>query len=290
MTTIYNKSGKGADGSKDALVDDDSFGEEELPSDDAYLRKLDSRSATRSRSRRRSNSCLVLSVVLLGLFVLVVCIAGAIYAFTKRSSGSSRSAEKPMIELLLVHYHEWKTGTSGKKDFILEGEFYQQTEIGRFGEPYIKLNVPSLMTANVAVILHDFQSSTTAIIDRDNARCFITPLNMTLVKSPTDFYKIAQNVKAGYDSPDGEVIRDSYRVKMPQMEEVAIPPQIYDECPYWPTYQLERDEPQSADDAAAPVAVSKRDAGCAFKGSLYCLGIAGAPYMQMIRISGCVNN
>jgi hypothetical protein len=143
------------------------------------------------------------------------------------------------------------------------------------------------MTSNVAIILHDFQGQMTSIIDRDNGRCFVFPLNMTLVKTPAEFYKIAKNVKAGYDSPDAEVIHDSYHVKLPAMEDVTVPPQIYDQCQYWPTYSMERDETPLAEGDDASVALSKREA-CAFMGSQYCLGIAGAQYMQIIRISQCI--
>jgi len=56
-----------------------------------------------------------------------------------------------------MHYHLWKDNAAGvKRAFKVEGEFYQQVEIDVNNEVYEKLNVPPIMTAQRAEILHDF--------------------------------------------------------------------------------------------------------------------------------------
>lgn len=260
-----------SDMSQDMLVDDDSFADEQTSRDEEYLRK--DRIAMRSTRRQRRQGLFTMFVILVTLFILAPSTLG-IYYILKQSFHD----EKPMIELCRMHYHEWKAGKD--KDFLLEGEFYQQVEIDHINKIYEKLNVPSVMNSRSVVVLHDFREQLTAIIDRDQGRCLVMALNATLVRPLPEFYEIVKNIKAGYDSPDAEVIRDSYRLLTPAMKDVAVFGQrIFDSCRYFETYRLERDE--------QPLGESQTSE-CKFKNQQYCLGNAGTEFLPIIVISRCV--
>jgi len=58
---------------------------------------------------------------------------------------------------LRMNYHIWKDNAAGeKRSFKVEGEFYQQVEIGVESEAYEKLNLPPIMNSQRSTILHDF--------------------------------------------------------------------------------------------------------------------------------------
>jgi len=62
-----------------------------------------------------------------------------------------------------MHYHTWKDNAAGeKRAFKVEGVFHQQVEIDIHNKTYEKLNVPPVLKAQRAEILHDFQLVCTA--------------------------------------------------------------------------------------------------------------------------------
>jgi hypothetical protein len=219
-------------------------------------------------------------VVCILLILIILSAVCSLYLFKT----GTRDTGKPWIETCRVHYHQLKTGNPGdNRTLLMEGEYWQQVEIDVREERYEKLHIPPILGTRRAEVLHDMDSGNTAIIDRDSGRCFVTPLNTTLVKPISEFYPLVQSNKAGYYLPDAELVHDFYRVLKPQVGDVSkLGPKVFQFCEYYDTYRLVREDTAPDGD---PVAVDQ----CYFKGEKFCLGNAGTKYLLIITISRCAD-
>jgi integral membrane protein 2B len=158
------------------------------------------------------------------------------------------------------------------------GHFEEQVEIDKTYGKYEKIEVPAFDEVNRAMVLHDFEKNMTAIVDRDRYRCFIMPLNRTVIKPPKDFWDMLSKLGSGYYMPDVEVVRERYRVVQPPMQNIApLGYYIWRECRHYNTYTLKKSSP------GEPVAMVKRSIT---QFETYSLGDTGYEIMQLIEIEG----
>lgn len=160
------------------------------------------------------------------------------------------------------------------------GEFEQQVTIDDL--LHERIEVPSIGDTRRATVLHDFSRNVTAIVDNDQAVCFIMPLNRTLVKPPESFWDMMLKLKSGYYVPDVNLVRENYRAVTPPLQDLTpLGFNIWLECSDYDTYRLVRE--------GEPVAMSKRSAEwCKFRGYQWCLGDAGGPQMECLTVTSCL--
>ncbi|KAK7604148.1 hypothetical protein V9T40_004421 [Parthenolecanium corni] len=103
---------------------------------------------------------------------------------------------------------------------------------------YEKIEVPSKMASR---FVHDFQSNYTAIVDVANKRCFIMPLDRTLILPPKSMFDLLYKMSNGYYSMDTEKVRRDMRVVLPPLEDVSsLGIHIQQECEDFASYKLEK--------------------------------------------------
>jgi integral membrane protein 2B len=159
---------------------------------------------------------------------------------------------------------------------------------------YEKLEVPPILDFRRATVLHDFEKNLTAIVDRDHGRCFILPLNRTAVKPPKNFMDLLEKFNSGYYVPDAKLVRDSYKVVLPPMDDILEPlgVNIWIDCQFFDTYRLERDEQsdtrRSALDEPIVMSRKKRSAACSMIGDGFCLGDTYTEQMHCVSLTDCI--
>lgn len=227
-------------------------------------------------TRRRSNMASI-CVLLTALIVFAVGILGGIYLY-------QRMAHRRYQGWCGVSYYERQTEgyVPGESQYYsVHGEFEEHFEIDRDNGQYEKIDVPEFAECKQATILHDFNKNLTAIVDKDNARCFVIPLNRTVVTPPKDFWDLLSKLRSGYYLPDTEVVRQNYRVITPQVDNLAnYGYYIWKECRWFDTFKMVRE--------GEPVALSKKKrSACEYDGSEYSLGSTGSKVLQNVHINGC---
>lgn len=81
----------------------------------------------------------------------------------------------------------------------------------------------------------------TGIIDVEEGRCFVLPLNRTMVLPPQSLFDLVVKMRSGYYDIDTEIVRDYYRVVTPPISDYkTVGYYIARECAKFPTYKLER--------------------------------------------------
>jgi len=78
-------------------------------------------------------------------------------------------------------------------------------------------------------------------IDIEEGRCFVMPLNRTMVLPPQNLYDLVLKMRSGYYDIDTEIIREKYRVVTPPITDPkSLGYYIGRECGKLPTYKLEK--------------------------------------------------
>lgn len=108
-------------------------------------------------------------------------------------------------------------------------------------DAYTKIFVPNFRDGRNGRFLHDFKFNQSAIIDADEQRCFVMPLDRETVLVPRDLFDLVTKMWAGYYNIDTEVIRKNMRVVTPPVEDMStIAPRIQSECDDMKIYRLEK--------------------------------------------------
>jgi hypothetical protein len=227
----------------------------------------------RRRTLRKIISVIIL-LLMLGIVVILLLIM--LNNFPKKYKG-----------VCGVHFHQktQQQQTPNSDDLVFmallgadDGEFEQGITIDDDNHEHIE--VPKIGGTRSATVLHDFNKNVTAIVDREQAYCFVMPLNRTLVMPPRDFFDLLVKLKTGYYIPDVDVIRENYRVITPPVNDLTpFGDNVFKECQYFNTYRLIPED--------QPYAMSKRSA-CEMVGNNWCLGDAGTDKMLCINIHSCI--
>uniref|UniRef100_A0AC34R1Z5 Integral membrane protein 2 n=1 Tax=Panagrolaimus sp. JU765 TaxID=591449 RepID=A0AC34R1Z5_9BILA len=90
-------------------------------------------------------------------------------------------------------------------------QFAQEMEIDP-EELYEKIQVPKFEMNRPAVFVHDFRKNVTAIVDVLGDRCFLKPLDRSVVVPPKNFIDLLQKMESGYYAQNPRVIHETFRV------------------------------------------------------------------------------
>ncbi|KAI0242511.1 Integral membrane protein 2B [Lamellibrachia satsuma] len=182
--------------------------------------------------RRRRNNFANICVLMTALIVLTTGVIGGIYLY-------KHMAERDIYRGFCgVGYYEYQDVSHHQRH---RGAFEESIELDRKYGKYEKIVVPEFEESKKATILHDFEKNITAIVDVDIRRCFVLPLNRTLVKPPKDFWDLINKLKTGYYLPDSEAVRETYVVVEPPVHNLS-PYGFYikKECHQFDTFRLRR--------------------------------------------------
>lgn len=110
---------------------------------------------------------------------------------------------------------------------------------------YEKITVPDFNGGRRGRFIHDFSANKTGIIDLEGRRCFVMPLNRTLVLPPHSLLDLVLKMRAGYYEVDTEVVRDTMSVVYPPITDFSsVGYYIARECATLNTYMLEKVTPR----------------------------------------------
>lgn len=122
--------------------------------------------------------------------------------------------------------------------FVEEFELDEQNE-------FAKINVPDFEDGRRGRFIHDFNSNITGIIDIEDRRCFIMPLNRHLVLPPRSLFDLVHKIWDGYYKINTEIVRETMKVVTPPLEDKKIAGKyIARECQSLPVYKLVKHIPK----------------------------------------------
>ncbi|XP_013878199.1 integral membrane protein 2B isoform X2 [Austrofundulus limnaeus] len=104
----------------------------------------------------------------------------------------------------------------------------------------INVPVPEFEDGDPADIVHDFQRRLTAYLDLSLNKCYVIPLNTSVVMPPKDFLDLLINVKAGTYMPQSYLIHEEMVVteRLEHVDQLGY--FIYNLCRGKDTYKLQR--------------------------------------------------
>uniref|UniRef100_A0A1A8FL66 Integral membrane protein 2 n=1 Tax=Nothobranchius korthausae TaxID=1143690 RepID=A0A1A8FL66_9TELE len=104
----------------------------------------------------------------------------------------------------------------------------------------IHVPVPDFEDGDPADIVHDFQRRMTAYLDLSLDKCYVIPLNTSVVMPPTDLLDLLNNVKAGTYLPQSYLVHEEMVVteRLENIENLGA--FIYSLCRGKDTYKLQR--------------------------------------------------
>ncbi|XP_058884842.1 integral membrane protein 2B isoform X3 [Acipenser ruthenus] len=104
----------------------------------------------------------------------------------------------------------------------------------------INIPVPEFADSDPADIVHDFQRRLTAYLDLSLNRCYVIPLNTSIVMPPRDFLELLINIKAGTYLPQSYLIHEQMIVtdRIENVDQLGY--FIYNLCRGKETYRLQR--------------------------------------------------
>ncbi|XP_020491105.1 integral membrane protein 2B isoform X1 [Labrus bergylta] len=104
----------------------------------------------------------------------------------------------------------------------------------------ISVPVPEFDDGDPADIVHDFQRKLTAYLDLSLNKCYVIPLNTSVVMPPRDFLELLVNVKAGTYLPQSYLIHEEMIVteRLESVDQLGY--FIYNLCRGKDTFKLQR--------------------------------------------------
>ncbi|XP_029283280.1 integral membrane protein 2B isoform X2 [Cottoperca gobio] len=104
----------------------------------------------------------------------------------------------------------------------------------------ISVPVPEFDDGDPADIVHDFQRRLTAYLDLSLNKCYVIPLNTSIVMPPRDFLELLVNVKAGTYLPQSYLLHEEMIVteRLEHVDQLGY--FIYNLCRGKDTYKLQR--------------------------------------------------
>lgn len=121
----------------------------------------------------------------------------------------------------------------------------------------INVPVPEFLDNDPADIVHDFQRKLTAYLDLNLNKCYVIPLNTSVVMPPRDFLELVENIKLGSYLPQSYLLHEDMVVteRLHHIEQLG--PFIYNLCVNKATYKLQHREHTPG--------IQKREAAACFK-------------------------
>ncbi|XP_068123834.1 integral membrane protein 2B [Hyperolius riggenbachi] len=134
----------------------------------------------------------------------------------------------PYPEPARVRYHSFK-----ERIQILEDDEVEM----------INVPVPEFADSDPADIVHDFHRKLTAYLDLSLNKCYVIPLNTSIVMPPKNFLELLINIKAGTYLPQSYLIHEQMVVtdRIENVDQLGV--FIRRLCQDKETYKLQRREP-----------------------------------------------
>ncbi|XP_051258984.1 integral membrane protein 2B-like [Dicentrarchus labrax] len=105
---------------------------------------------------------------------------------------------------------------------------------------FINVPVPKFGDGDPADIVHDFQQKLTAYLDQNLNKCYVIPLNTSIVMPPRDLLELLLNIKAGTYLPQSYLVQEEMMVTE-RLEHVdQLGSFIYNLCRGKDTFKLQR--------------------------------------------------
>ncbi|XP_028834720.1 integral membrane protein 2Ba isoform X2 [Denticeps clupeoides] len=106
----------------------------------------------------------------------------------------------------------------------------------------INVPVPEFSQSDPADIVHDFNRRLTAYLDLKLNKCYVIPLNTSIVMPPKDFLELLKNIEAGTYLPQSYLVHEQMMVteKLDNIDQLGL--FIYNLCRGKDTYKLQRKE------------------------------------------------
>lgn len=106
---------------------------------------------------------------------------------------------------------------------------------------YEKIDVPDFKDGRRGRFIHDFNSNVTGIIDIEERRCFVMPLNRRAVLPPRSLFDLIHKIWDGYYKVNTEIVKETMRVVTPPIKDMgSVGSYIARECKSLPVYRLEK--------------------------------------------------
>lgn len=120
--------------------------------------------------------------------------------------------------------------------------FKEEFELGLSDEEnYSKINVPVFRGQRQGRFLHDFKYNQSGIIDKDNGRCFLMPLDRDTILPPKSLRDLIEKMWNGYYNINTSTVRKNMRVITPELKDLSdVSPRITNECEEMKIYRLEK--------------------------------------------------
>lgn len=131
----------------------------------------------------------------------------------------------------------------GESDGDLANQFFKEEfELGLSeDENYSKIDVPVFRGQRQGRFLHDFKFNQSGIIDKDNGRCFLMPLDRETVLPPKSLRDLIEKMWNGYYNINTNTVRKNMRVITPELTDLSdVSPRITKECEDMKIYRLEK--------------------------------------------------
>uniref|UniRef100_V5HDY5 Integral membrane protein 2 n=2 Tax=Ixodes ricinus TaxID=34613 RepID=V5HDY5_IXORI len=207
---------------------------------------------------RRVSTTTTLCVFITAFLVLATGIVGGVYLYRQFThyklrhfrgwcgvpyvSDSEKSGRVHGADLLRAHDGSLRPESSNPiMDSVRDNFFQEQFDLDLEFEQYEEIEVPDFTHGRRGRFIHDFAVNKTGIVDMDGQRCFVMPLNRTLVLPPHSLFDLIVRMRAGYYEVDTEIVRERMRVVTPPILDFRdLGYYIARECSSLPTYRLER--------------------------------------------------
>ncbi|KAJ3584169.1 hypothetical protein NHX12_014665 [Muraenolepis orangiensis] len=167
----------------------------------------------------------------LGLMLAGVVVGGA-YLY--------RSYREGQVYFCGVSYREEDYMGSAVEDSGTAPQLYLQESVRLLEDEQLEvIEVPRFAEGNPASIVHDFKKMLTTYLDLNVSRCFVIPLNASVVMPPRDFRELLVNIKAGTYLPQSYLVREQLVVteRLDHLENLGQ--YIHSMCRGLPTYRLQ---------------------------------------------------
>jgi len=153
-------------------------------------------------------------------------------------------AEAQQMDRAVSDMFQAMSYSSQDKEKLSDPTFFsEEFDIDIDLEEYERIEVPDFSHGRRGRFIHDFSLNKTGIIDLEAGRCFVLPLNRSRVLPPHSLFDLVAKMRAGYYDVDTEVVRESYRVVTPAIDDVkSMGYYIGRECATLPSYTLEKVE------------------------------------------------
>lgn len=159
-----------------------------------------------------------------------------------RFEKSQENVEQGIFSEILSHFGSNDVASQEMKDETIdrpnEINIKEEFELDLNNDRYEKINVPS---GEASRFIHDFYSNYTAIVDEKNKRCFVMPLDRSVILPPKSLYDLLFKMQDGYYSIDTERVRREMQVVQPAIDDLeSYGIYIAKECYGFTSYKLEK--------------------------------------------------